>query len=678
MDLRRIFVGVLLWFLFYSLGNTYLECLEREKDEIMEHTEINGIKEEDKETTSTMIFKAVYKKTKNIVCEDFFKKNTQNNIKKIEINGKEIDLDKFRSYSVDKESETLDIVISYVGFINLMCMFRKIESLEKFSFEQIDTESVETMVGMFLGCSSLKSLDMDKVEMRRKVDVRWMFHTCDNLNLENLNLWKGANKNDGRILESLRIPIPYNCKPDGTCFFSTSDGHPKGCKHFVEKREFPICFTSSIKNDSIIEILQNNGLYRAHQEGEDACILFDKRRINEWSVESYNLKNINRYKRISNGNLCLFYFREVLGKDHSRYIGDKLFTYDSIYYMKNKYSDEFNFIPNTWCLNEIGYCMPGGVVEFCDHLKNLKKENKLGDVKFVYKKGGKNRGKGVKIKRGYKKGDCYLEGEYGRPYDIVSEYIEPHLIFGKKSSMRLYCLVTSLDPLCVYFYDEGFVIFATENYLKEDETLSKYMHLTNHCINEENVKGWKQNDDVTKFAESYATISSYKKYLSDNKIVDPDVVFSKIKDIVVKSVLAYCERYKGFLQSLQTPSCKNFFSLIGVDIMLDENLKPYLLELNGGPSILENNKILQFVDTKMVVDALNIIGVRPHGNCKNGYPNDGEENLKDCVEEHERYKQYGGGFELLFPTKDSIQVYKKFMKAPSDLTKKFWKYVETH
>lgn len=674
MDWRRIVAGILLSFLFYSLGNTCFECLNGGKDKIIKQTEINEIKENG-EKKSTIRFKAVYKKTKKIVCEDFFKKNTHNSIKKIEINGKEIDLDKFRSYSVDKESETLDIVISYVGFIDLGCMFRKIESLEKFSFEQIDTESVETMLGMFLGCSSLKSLDMDKVEMRRKVNVRWMFHTCDNLNLENLNLWKGANKNDGGILGSLRIPIPYNYKPDGTCFFSASDGHPKGCEYFVKKREFPIYFTSE-KDDSIIKILQDNGLYRTCQEEKDAMILFGGRQVNKPSVESYNLKNINRYKRIDNGPLCLFYFREVLGKaDRFPYIGNKLFTYDSIYYMKNKYSDEFNFIPNTWCLNEIGYCMPGGVVEFFDHLKNLKKENKLGDVKFVYKKGGKNRGQGVKIKRGYKKGDCYL---YGRPYDIVSEYIEPHLIFGKKSSMRLYCLVTSLDPLCVYFYDEGFVIFATENYLKEDETLSKYMHLTNHCINKENVKGWKQNDDVTKFAESYATISSYKKYLSDNKIVDPDVVFSKIKDIVVKSVLAYCERYKGFLQSLQTPSCKNFFSLIGVDIMLDENLKPYLLELNCNPSILENDKILQFVDTKMFVDALNIIGVRPSVNCKNGYLNNGEENLKDCVEEYERYKQYGGGFELLFPTKDSIQVYEKFMKAPSNLTKKFWEYVETH
>ncbi len=551
-----------------------------------------------------------------------------------------------------------------------MCMFRKIGSLEKFSFEQIDTESVETMLGMFLGCSSLKSLDMDKVEMRRKVDVRWMFHICDNLNLENLKLWKGANKNDGRILESLRIPIPYSCKPDGTCFFSTSDGHSKGCEHFVKKQEFPIYFTST-EDDSIIKILQNNGLYRTCQEEKDAMILFGCRRVNEPSVESYNLKNINRYKRIDNGSLCSFYFRKVLGKtDRFHYIGNKLFTYDSIYYMKNKYSDEFNFIPNTWFLGKILCIFLPCMREFREYLKNLKNEEKLDDAKFVYKKRNTNGGRGVKIKRGR------IPGDY-RSYDIVSEYIEPHLIFGKKYSMRLYCLVTSFDPLCVYFYDEGFVIFATEIYSKEDKTLSKYMHLTNHCINEGNVKGWKENDDVTKFAESYATISSYKKYLSDNKIVDPDAVFSKIKDIVVKSILAYCERCEGFLQSLQTPSCKNFFSLSGVDIMLDENLKPYLLELNCNPSILENDKISQFVDTKMFVDALNIIGVRPHGNCKNGYPNNGEENLKDCVEEYERYKQYGGGFELLFPTKDNIQVYKKFMKAPSDLTKKFWKYVET-
>ena len=48
---------------------------------------------------------------------------------------------------------------------------------------------------------------------------------------------------------------------------------------------------------------------------------------------------------------------------------------------------------------------------------------------------------------------------------VVSKYISnPLLLNSYKFDIRLYVLVTSMDPLKVYIYNEGLVRFASEPY----------------------------------------------------------------------------------------------------------------------------------------------------------------------------------------------------------------------
>ena len=73
----------------------------------------------------------------------------------------------------------------------------------------------------------------------------------------------------------------------------------------------------------------------------------------------------------------------------------------------------------------------------------------------------------------------------GRDVVIVQEYLQkPFLIHGHKFDMRLYVVITSLDPLMIYLYGDGLVRFATQQYSTESEDIvNKFVHLTNYEIN---------------------------------------------------------------------------------------------------------------------------------------------------------------------------------------------------
>lgn len=69
----------------------------------------------------------------------------------------------------------------------------------------------------------------------------------------------------------------------------------------------------------------------------------------------------------------------------------------------------------------------------------------------------------------------------------MSDYIQnPFLINNLKFDLRIYVLVTSINPLKIYIYEEGLTRFATEPYNIDKNDLNVFTHLTNFSINKKN------------------------------------------------------------------------------------------------------------------------------------------------------------------------------------------------
>lgn len=68
----------------------------------------------------------------------------------------------------------------------------------------------------------------------------------------------------------------------------------------------------------------------------------------------------------------------------------------------------------------------------------------------------------------------------------MQEYLDrPLLVEKKKFDLRIYVLVTSVDPLIAFIADEAMVRFCTEEYQRPDkENMHKVLgHLTNFSLN---------------------------------------------------------------------------------------------------------------------------------------------------------------------------------------------------
>ncbi len=81
-----------------------------------------------------------------------------------------------------------------------------------------------------------------------------------------------------------------------------------------------------------------------------------------------------------------------------------------------------------------------------------------------------------------------------------------------------------------------------------------------------------------------------------------------IEDVIIKSIISV-EFPVNSACKMFVPHRRNCFELYGFDILIDSDLKPWLLEVNLSPSLNCDSPIDMKIKSAMLVDLLNLIGV---------------------------------------------------------------------
>jgi tubulin polyglutamylase TTLL4 len=191
---------------------------------------------------------------------------------------------------------------------------------------------------------------------------------------------------------------------------------------------------------------------------------------------------------------------------------------------------------------------------------------------------------------------------------IVQRYLSrPYLIHNRKFDLRLYVCVTCYDPLRIYLYDDGLTRFATTDYSRNPKHLkNRFMHLTNYSVNKNNDDFVKNEDAGECGVGTKWTLKALRRYFRENG-VDDGRVMRDIQDVLVKAIIAAEATVSSHINRFQLRR-DNCFELYGFDVFLDEDLKPWVIEVNLAPSLSSSSPLDKSCKNNLLCDTFHLVG----------------------------------------------------------------------
>ena len=96
-------------------------------------------------------------------------------------------------------------------------------------------------------------------------------------------------------------------------------------------------------------------------------------------------------------------------------------------------------------------------------------------------------------------------------------------------------------------------------------------------------------------------LATYKKHLLKNGINFDSQILPKIKDNIVKTFVSILEKSSEKFNSYHF-GVDSLYQLYGLDILIDSNFKPWIMELNYGPQLSNIDEIDLKIKSQVVTD----------------------------------------------------------------------------
>ena len=160
---------------------------------------------------------------------------------------------------------------------------------------------------------------------------------------------------------------------------------------------------------------------------------------------------------------------------------------------------------------------------------------------------------------------------------IAQRYItDPLLLLGRKSEIRVYWMIASLNPLLVLLYQEGTARLNSQPFRLED--------FDNTLVHVTNIYQQKHHPDYDPALDLKWSFARLQSYLCDELgMVGPDFIDNQLRP-QLNERLAFV--VSATIESLAAaPAPQRFFGVYGADFILDSQLRPWLAEVQLGPGL---------------------------------------------------------------------------------------------
>lgn len=204
---------------------------------------------------------------------------------------------------------------------------------------------------------------------------------------------------------------------------------------------------------------------------------------------------------------------------------------------------------------------------------------------------------------------------YSDNYVVAQELLQdPYLVRGRKTNMRFYLLlVCQNNEVDAYVHNNGFMYYTKKEFIKESPDFASnittgYIERWIYKVNP------LTHQDFKKYLDDHnRNLLLAEKELVKNKEQISKVVFDRIYDLLLKVVKAVDHTVcnGGGLENNLT------FQLFGVDIAVDDELKPKIIEVNIGPNLGTHDDRDSEVKHNVVRDIFKTLKIVPDEN--NGF-----------------------------------------------------------
>ncbi|EAY12297.1 Tubulin-tyrosine ligase family protein [Trichomonas vaginalis G3] len=287
------------------------------------------------------------------------------------------------------------------------------------------------------------------------------------------------------------------------------------------------------------------------------------------------------------------------------------------------------------------------------------------------------------------------------PY-LVQKYLDrPFLIMGRKFDIRFYTLVTSVEPMTIYIHRHGLGLFCTVPFDKSKGVNEPRMHITNWEVNKNSEFFVRPKGIEEKPEDSKWSLPFFFKWLQENGY-DSEKIKKDMEYAAIKATIAGMDKVRDSHKN-HVNNRHQCFELLGIDMLLDEDLNPTVVEINVSPGMTGTDSALdKWMKTEVLLDTYNmarIIDCDPEIGCdaankiydfeKKSVSKKRRENvekeiirpwddptfmdieiIRDFVDEQERLR----GFHLVFPNKENMMKYEKcfLRKTYADIVLRDW------